>query len=103
MGYIDESGLTAILSNEYGIPSINLAELEIPPNILEIIPSSVVRLHRLLPVNRAGASLVVAMADPSDIFAIDAVRGLTGMNVEVVVASENALIRAVERYYPTGK
>lgn len=99
LGYIEESELTAFLSKQYGVPSINLAEFEIDPDVIKLVPQEVAEKHQVIPVNRAGASLIVAMADPSNIFAIDDLKFLTGYNIEVVVASDGAIRESIEKYY----
>ena len=98
-GAIDETRLTEFLGKQYGVPAINLADFEIEQEVLELVPREVCDKHHLIPVNRAGASLIVAMADPSNIFAVDDLKFLTGYNIEPVVASEQAIKDAVERYY----
>ena len=99
MGFIEENELTAFLSKQYGVPSIDLNEFDIEGEIIKLIPKEVVLKHQVIPVNRTGSTLIVAMADPSNIFAIDDIKFLTGYNVEVVVASEQAIEGAVEKYY----
>jgi type IV pilus assembly protein PilB len=99
LGYIEESELTAFLSKQYGVPSINLSEFEIDPEVIKLVPHEVSEKHQVIPVNRAGASLIVAMADPSNIFAIDDLKFLTGYNIEVVVASDGAIKEAIDKYY----
>ena len=71
MGFIEENELTAFLSKQYGVPSIDLGEFDIELDIIKLIPKEVVLKHQVIPVNRTGATLIVAMADPSNIFAID--------------------------------
>jgi type IV pilus assembly protein PilB len=99
LGYIEESELTAFLSKQYGVPSINLSDFEIDTEVIKLVPREVAEKHQVIPVNRAGASLIVAMADPSNIFAIDDLKFLTGYNIEVVVASDGAIKQSIERYY----
>ena len=99
LGYIEENELTKFLSKQYGVPAINLADFEIDPEVIRLIPKEVAEKHQVVPVNRAGASLIVAMADPSNIFAIDDLKFLTGYNIEVVVASDGAIRESIERYY----
>ncbi len=98
-GAIDESKLTEFLSKQYSIPSINLAEFEIEEEVIKLVPRETCEKHLLIPVNRAGSSLIVAMADPSNIPAIDDVKFLTGYNVDGVLASESAIREAIERHY----
>jgi len=99
MGFIEENELTSFLSKQYGIPSINLYEFDIEPEIIKLIPKEVATKHQVVPVNRSGNTLIIAMADPSNIYAIDDIKFLTGYNIEVVVASESAIVEAIERYY----
>src|SRR5260370_9786105 len=99
LGILDEQELTNFLSKQYGVPSINLADFEISPDVLQLVPAELAKRHQLLPVNRAGATLIVAMSDPSNIYAIDDLKFRTGLNIEVVVASEVAIDESIQRYY----
>jgi type IV pilus assembly protein PilB len=99
LGIIQEDELTAFLSKQYGVPSINLAEFEISPDVITLIPPELAKRHQLIPVNRTGATLIVAMSDPSNIYAIDDLKFRTGLNIEVVVASEVAIDESIQRYY----
>ncbi len=99
LGIIGESELTSFLSKQYGVPSINLSEFEIDPEVIKLVPVEVARKHEVVPVNRTGSSLIVAMSDPSNIYAIDDLKFLTGHNIEVVVASEVAIDEAINKYY----
>lgn len=98
-GYISEQDLTSFLSKQYGVPSINLTDLEVDPAVIKIIPAEVAQKYQIIPVNRAGSTLIVAMSDPSNIFAVDDIKFMTGYNVEVVVASEAALKGAIDKFY----
>jgi len=99
LGFIEESELTNFLSKQYGVPSINLKEFDIDGEVVKLVPKEVAEKHQCIPVNRAGASLILAMSDPSNIYAIDDIKFLTGYNVEVVVASEQAIKESLEKYY----
>lgn len=99
LGFIKESELTGFLSKQYGVPSIDLTSFEIDPEIIRLIPEDVAEKHMVIPVNKVGSSLIIAMSDPSNIFAIDDIKFLTGYNIEVVVASEIALKEAIGKYY----
>jgi type IV pilus assembly protein PilB len=98
-GAIEESKLTDFLSKQYGVPAINLKDFEIDPEIIKLVPKAIAEKHLVIPVNRAGPSLIVAMCDPSNIDAIDALKFRTGYNIESVVASEPSIRAAIERYY----
>ena len=99
LGYIDDNELTAFLSQQYGVPSINLADVDLDGEVVKLIPKEVVTRHQVIPVNRSGNTLIVAMADPSNIFAIDDIKFITKFNIEVVVASEQAIQAAIQKYY----
>jgi type IV pilus assembly protein PilB len=98
-GAIEESKLTDFLSKQYGVPAINLKDFDIDPEIIKLVPKDVAEKHLVLPVNRAGPSLIVAMCDPSNIYAQDDLKFLTGYTIEPVVASEPSIREAIERYY----
>ena len=99
LGYIEESDLTAFLSKQYGVPSINLNDFEVSPEVLKTLPKEVVTRHQVIPINKSGSVLMIAMADPSNIYAIDDIKFITNLQVEVVVASEQAIAEAIEKYY----
>jgi type IV pilus assembly protein PilB len=99
VGAIGEEDLTQFLSRQYGVPAINLSEFEIEAEVLSLVPKDVAQRHRVVPVNRAGSSLIIAMADPSNILAIDDLKFVTGYNIEVVVASEVGITGALDKYY----
>jgi len=99
LGFIKEEQLTEFLSKQYGVPAVNLKEFEIDPEIIKLIPEEVSRKHMAIPINRAGGTLIIAMADPSNIFAQDDIKFLTGYNIEVVVAPENSIKEVIEKYY----
>lgn len=98
-GLVAEPDLTTFLSKQYGVPSINLSEFEADMAVVKIIPADVAQKYQIVPVNRAGSTLIIAMADPSNIFAIDDIKFMTGYNVEVVVASESSIKAAIDKYY----
>ena len=99
LGFLDENELTDFVAKQYGVPSINLDEFEIEPAVIQLIPEEVAVKHTVIPVNRAGSTLILATADPSNIFALDDIKFLTGYNIQPVVAAEEAIRRAVEKYY----
>src|SRR5437899_954483 len=100
MGFVKDDDLTALLSRQYGVPSINLAQFAIDPTIIKLIPLETAQKYQVIPLSRAGATLTIAMTDPTNVFAMDDIKFMTGYNVEPVVASETAVIEAIQRYYP---
>ncbi len=99
LGYLNENELTDFVAKQYGVPSIDLAEFEIDEAVIRLIPEDVATKHTVIPVNRAGSTLILATADPSNIFALDDIKFLTGYNIQPVVAAEDAIRRAIDRYY----
>ncbi len=99
LGYLEENELTDFVAKQYGVPSINLGEFEIDPAVIQLIPEDVAIKHNVIPVNRAGSTLILATADPSNIFALDDIKFLTGYNIQPVVAAEDAIRRAIDQYY----
>ncbi len=101
LGYVKEDDITQLLSEQYGVPSINLRHFEIDETVINLIPSEVAQKYLVLPVNRTGATLTISMADPTNVFAMDDIKFMTGYNVEPVVSSELALRDAIDKYYGT--
>jgi type IV pilus assembly protein PilB len=99
MGAIDDDELVEFLSQRYGVPAINLTEIEVDESIISIIPAEVARKYTILPVSKAGAKLTIAMVDPTNVFAMDDVKFMTGYNVEPVVAADSSLRAAIDQYY----
>src|SRR4051794_38251615 len=102
LGYISDAEITNFLSQQYRVPTVNLEEYEIDADILKLVSREQCEKHRVIPVSRAGSSLIVAMADPTNLHAIDDLKFLTGYNIEPVIASETSIANAVERYYSAG-
>src|SRR5205809_3870492 len=102
MGFVKDEEITSLLSKQYGVPSINLTQFDIDPAVIKLIPPETAHKYQIVPLSRAGATLTIAMTDPTNVFAMDDIKFMTGYNVEPVVASETAVTDAVLRYYPTG-
>jgi len=103
LGFVKDEEVTALLSKQYGVPSINLAQFEIDPGVIKLIPAETAQKYQIIPLSRAGATLTIAMTDPTNVFAMDDIKFMTGYNVEPVVASETAVADAIIRYYALGK
>src|ERR1043165_671053 len=99
MGIISDRDITDFLSQQYRVETINLAEFDIDEDVVKLVPKDVCQRHGLIPVSRAGSSLIVAMSDPSNLHAVDDIKFLTGYNVEPVVAPSTAIEKAIQRYY----
>jgi type IV pilus assembly protein PilB len=101
MGFVKDEEITALLSKQYGVPSINLTQFEIDLAVIKLIPADTAQKYQIVPLSRAGATLTIAMTDPTNVFAMDDIKFMTGYNVEPVVASETAVIEAIQKYYPS--
>jgi type IV pilus assembly protein PilB len=101
LGAVSETDITETLSQQFGVPSIDLAHFEIDPTLIKVVPGEVARKYGVLPVNKTGATLTIAMSDPTNVFAMDDIKFMTGYNVEPVVASEASLRRAIDKHYGT--
>jgi type IV pilus assembly protein PilB len=99
LGFLEEAELTDFVAKQYGVPSIDLDDFQVDPEVTQLIPEDVAVKHGVVPVNRAGSTLILATADPSNIFALDDIKFLTGYNIQPVVASEEAIKRAIEKHY----
>ena len=99
LGFLTEEDITSFLSKQYGVPSINLAHFEIDQNVIKLVPAEIAQKHMVIPINRKGSVLTVAMADPSNIFAIDDIKFLSGFKVEPVVAAETSIKNAINKHY----
>src|SRR5712671_197717 len=103
MGFVKDEQITTLLSKQYGVPSINLAQFKIDPTIVKLVPTETARKYQVIPLSRSGSTLTIAMTDPTNVFAMDDIKFMTGYTVEPVVASEVAITDAIEKYYPSGK
>jgi type IV pilus assembly protein PilB len=103
LGLISDDMITAVLSRQYGIPSVNLDLFNIDASVLSLIPQEVAQKHFVLPLSRVGATLTLAMVDPTNVFAMDDVKFMTGLNVEPVVVAEGSVQQAIAKYYGTSR
>jgi type IV pilus assembly protein PilB len=101
LGFVKDEEITALLSRQYGVPSISLAQFEIDAGIIKLIPADTAQKYQIVPLSRAGSTLTIAMTDPTNVFAMDDIKFMTGYNVEPVVASETAVGEAIDKYYPS--
>jgi type IV pilus assembly protein PilB len=99
LGFITDEEVTTFLSRQYGVPSINLAYFEVDPAVLKLVPEETARRYEVVPLSRLGSALTIAMVDPTNVFAMDDIKFMTGFNVEPVVASESAIKAALDKLY----
>jgi type IV pilus assembly protein PilB len=103
LGLVSDDTITAILSRQYGIPSVNLELFDIDESVLRLIPQEVAQKYSVLPLSRVGATLTLAMVDPTNVFAMDDIKFMTGLNVEPVVVAEASVQTAISKYYSTSR
>jgi type IV pilus assembly protein PilB len=101
LGFVTDDEITAILSRQYGVPSINLSFFDVDPSVVKLIPIETAQKYQILPLSRVGSTLTIAMIDPTNVFAMDDIKFMTGFNIEPVVASETAIREAIDKYYGT--
>ena len=99
LGIVKDEEITGLLSKQYGVPSINLREFDIDAAVIKLVPAETAQKYQIVPLSRAGATLTIAMTDPTNVFAMDDIKFMTGYNVEPVVASESAVLEAIQKYY----
>ncbi len=99
MGLIADDEITAVLSRQYGVPSINLKFYEVDPAVIKLVPQETAVRYQIVPLSRVGSTLTIAMTDPTNVFAMDDIKFMTGFNVEPVVASETAVDEAITKFY----
>jgi type IV pilus assembly protein PilB len=99
LGLVSDEDITAVLSRQYGVPSINLKFYEVDPSVIKLIPQETAVRYQIVPLSRVGSTLTIAMTDPTNVFAMDDIKFMTGFNVEPVVASETAIAEAISKFY----
>src|SRR5574340_1083980 len=99
LGFVGDDDITAILSRQYGVPSINLKYYEVDPAVIKLVPQETAVRYQIVPLSRVGSTLTIAMTDPTNVFAMDDIKFMTGFNVEPVVASESAITEAIHKFY----
>jgi type IV pilus assembly protein PilB len=99
LNFVNEDQLIGFLSRQYGVPSITLGQLDIDPDVLKLVPSPIARKYEVIPVRRMGNSLALAMADPTNVFALDDISFMTNLQVLPLVASQTSIKKAIDRNY----
>jgi type IV pilus assembly protein PilB len=103
LGFLSDEDVTNFLSRQYGVPAINLSYFEIDPAVIKLIPYETAKRYQILPLSRVGASLTIAMVDPTNVFAMDDIKFMTGFNIEPVVASDSSIVEGIDKAYGTSK
>src|SRR5437763_3728046 len=103
LGFVGDEEVTTFLSRQYGVPAINLTFFDIDPAVVKLIPFETAKRYQILPLSRVGASLTIAMVDPTNVFAMDDIKFMTGFNIEPVVASESSILAGIDKAYGSSK
>jgi type IV pilus assembly protein PilB len=103
LGFMTDEDVTNFLSKQYGVPAINLSYFEIDPAVVKLVPVETAKRYQILPLSRVGASLTIAMVDPTNVFAMDDIKFMTGFNIEPVVASESSIAEGIDKAYSEGQ
>jgi type IV pilus assembly protein PilB len=98
-GSLSEEQLIGFLSRQYGIPSITLADLDVDPETLRLVPAHIAKKYEVLPVKRIGGTLTLAMSDPTNVFALDDIAFMTNLQILPVVAPQAAIRKSLDRAY----
>jgi type IV pilus assembly protein PilB len=99
LGFLTEDALLGFLSRQYNVPAITLSQLDIEPEVLKLVPGTLAEKLEVLPIKRSGQVLTLAMADPTNVLAIDDIAFMTNLQIQPVVASQVAIRQAIDRVY----
>lgn len=98
LGYVTEDTVVNVLSRQYNLPIINLSETEIDPDCLRLIPRDRAIKNKVIPLQKKGAVLKVAVTDPSDVMALDELKFMTGCRIDPVIAKESSIVQILEEH-----
>jgi len=99
LGFVKEEDIAQALTAQYGFPYLPLSNYEINPEVVNIVPGRVARQYMLLPIDKIGNSLTLAMSNPLNIQAIEDIELLSGCSVQTFVSTSTDIKKAIEKYY----
>lgn len=102
-GMVKEKYLMSVMSTAFNIPAINLSKYRIEKEHVSLIPEKMARQYRIIPICKLANTLIVAMADPLNILAVDDIRTLTKLNIEQVLSTETDILAAIDKHYAAGE
>ncbi len=103
LGFVGDEDIASLLSRQYGVPAITLGHFDLDATVVRLVPVETALKYQVIAVGRSATALTLAMTDPTNVFAMDDIKFMTGLHVEPVVASESAVREAIARYYgPSG-
>ncbi|HUU49767.1 MAG TPA: type II secretion system protein GspE, partial [Nitrospinota bacterium] len=103
LNFIKDEVLAEFLSKQYGVRSIDLEGVSVEPSIISLIPAEIAQKYMIIPLSKDGNKVTIAMADPSNIYAIDDLKFMTGFHVEPVVATEGSIRLAIDKFYDSAE
>ena len=98
-GFVSDEDIVNVLSEEFNVPIIDLGKFEIDPELIKLVPRRICEKHRVIPIQKAGRTLVVAFADPSNIYVKDDLSLLTRCKIEAVLSTDSAIVATIETHY----
>jgi len=99
LGLLTEEEMAQALSRQLGYPYIDLDQFEVYPDVISLISMDIAKKYLVMPIHRIRSFLTLAMADPTDLDAIEDIRFRTGLSIEPIIASESAILNAIGKYY----
>jgi type IV pilus assembly protein PilB len=99
LGFLTDETLVEFLSEQYGVPAVSLSHEDVEASITKLVPYDIAYKYQIFPISRSGATLTIAMTDPSNVFAIDDIKFMTGYEVKPVIASETGIKEAITKHY----
>jgi len=102
LGLVSEADLLKVLSEQFAIPVVDLPTETVDPTLLKAMPAKLIHRRHVFPYTKRGHTLVVATSDPFDVYALDELRSVTGLNVEPVLAPEREIANMIKRYFGVG-
>lgn len=99
LGFVTEEQITNLLEQQFDVPACDLSKMEVDEKVVKLIPAQVAQKFQIMPVNREGKTLILAMANPADVFTVEDIKFATGFDVQPVVCAESLIEKAIEKYY----
>ncbi|MBI4981574.1 MAG: hypothetical protein HZC15_00265 [Candidatus Omnitrophica bacterium] len=99
LGYAKEEDIAQALTAQYGFPYLPLSNYDVNPEIANIIPARVAKQYLLVPIDKIGTNVTIAMSNPLNIQAVEDVETITGCNVQTFVSTSSDIKKAIVKYY----
>src|SRR5260370_40713210 len=103
LGFLSDEDVTNFLSRQYGVPAINLSYFEIDGSVVKLVPYETAKRYQILPLSRFGASLTIAVVDPTNAFAMADIKFMTSSTTDPTVPPKTSILEGIEKAYGTSK